>query len=70
MAQHRCGQHDGTGAVRDGAPNGLVGDGCPQLGGTGIKQLIASNNLPVAESCHTDGSNEDQYERDDVGAEA
>ena len=70
MAQHRCRKHDGTRSVGNGSSNGLVRDGGAQLGGGRLKQLIASNNLPVAEARDAHSGNKDQNKGDDIGAEA
>jgi hypothetical protein len=68
MAQHRGRKHHGTCAIGDGPPNGLVGNGRAQLGSSGLKQLIASNNLPVAKARNANPSNKDQNERDEIRA--
>ena len=70
MAQHRCRKHDGTRAVGNGPSNGLVRDGRAQLGGGRIKQLIASNNLPVAEARYAHSGNEDQNKGEEACASA
>jgi hypothetical protein len=68
MTQHRGRKHHGTCSIGDGPPNGFVSDGRAQLCSGGLKQLIASNNLPVAKACNANPSNKDQNERDEFRA--
>ena len=68
MAQHRCGEYDCASAIGNGAANRLVGDSGAQLGGSGFKQLIACHNLPIAKACNADSGNQDEDQRENVGA--